>query len=209
MDGGLVDNILLVCASGTLDSVGRCADDFSWGGVRRYTDQRSTLAVGSCLEIEEEIGANTVDPTLVNLISSGLILENDGCDVNGVGMQLGGRRYGVVPRLKTSDGRDDDVEGDTPGGRVSSSGNGLQIILGGILENFTEFETSIGNDGIVLLLVRAERLESGLRIWVGSELRQDTEHLTTGNCADINVVAENRNVSGGDGERNLGESGIK
>lgn len=209
MDGGLVYSILLVCASGTLDSVGRRADDFGWRGILRCTDERSTLAVGSSLEVEEEIGANTVDPTLVNFISGGLILENDGCDVDAVGVQLGRRRYGVVPRLETSDRGDDDVEGYIPSGRVCSGGNGLQIILGGILENFTEFETSIGNDGVVLFLVRAERPESGLRIWVGSELRQDTEHLTTGNCADIDVVAEDRNVSGRDGERNLGESGIK
>lgn len=205
----LVDGLLLICATGTLDSVCR---GINTRRIRTAVgrDEGSSIAVGSVLQVQQKVGSNTVYPLSRNLLAgNAFVFEHDGGNVDSGGVELGAGRDGVVPGLQTGDGRNDDVERNGPLGRVLSVGNSLQVVAGSELENLSEFEAAVGHNGAVLFLVGAQRFEESLSIRRGGKLGEMTEDLATCDSADIDVVAEDGNIGGGDRERNLGESRVE
>jgi len=62
---------------------------------------------------------------------------------------------------------------------------------------------------MVFLLVRAQVLQERLGLWGWCEPRKSSEDLTTSDCVDIKVVAEDSVICSGHGERDFGESRIK
>lgn len=86
MDRSLVDGILLVCATGTFNSVGGGND--LCGFVCWARNESSGLAVGCSLEVQKEVGTDTINPALIDLLSGGLVLEHDNSNVDGVGVEL-------------------------------------------------------------------------------------------------------------------------
>lgn len=109
MDRRLVDGLLTVGATRSFDGIlGNRNARFAVG-----SEERSVFAVDSVLEVEQEVGTDTIHPTLRNLALR-LILEHNTSDVDAVRVELGRRGDRVVPGLKTRNGRDDNVEGDVP-----------------------------------------------------------------------------------------------
>ena len=207
VDGDLVGGFLLVGTARTLDGIvgGKNASRLLLG-----LEEGDLLAVRRVLEVEQEVGASTEDPAGVDaLILDRLVLENNAGNVDRVRVELRTGRNGVVPRLKTRDRRDNDVEGDLPRCSVLGSGGNTDIVLSRELENLSELETTMGDDVVVLFLVRVEVLQESLSLGVRSELGQYTEDLTTCDGADVNVVTEDGNVGRGDGERNFGKRRIE
>ena len=70
------------------------------------------VSVGSVLQVQQEVRTETIDPSRRNLVVvDRLILEYDAGDVDGVRVQHGIGRNGVIAGLKTRDGKDDQIEG--------------------------------------------------------------------------------------------------
>jgi hypothetical protein len=182
-------------------------------GIQRLSDlsnHRLALAGRRVLEVQQEIGADTKHPFgLQARAGEGLVFEYDSGDVDGGGVEFRAGGDGVVAGLETRDRGDDDVEGDGPRGGVLLGRVGVDLIARRQLENFAELEATIGDDGVIFLLVGIESLYNLLRLGCGSVFRERAEDLTTDDSADIEVVSENGGVGCGDGERNLGKCGIK
>lgn len=162
------------------------------------------------LEVQKEVGTKTVHPLLGNdLAGLVLMLENDDGSMDRTGMEFGARRDRVVPGLETGDSRNDDIEWNIPLGRVLGVGELRNVISGCQLENFAQLEATLGDDGVVFVLVLVELPHEGLSLGGGSEPGQRAENLTTSDSIDINVVPEDGGVGCGDREGNLGKSRVK
>ena len=62
-------------------------------------------SLAACLRFQQEVRTDTVDPSRRDLFVVGrLVLENDAGDMDGVRVQLGTGRDGVVTGLETRDG---------------------------------------------------------------------------------------------------------
>lgn len=111
--------------------------------------------------------------------------------------------------METRDRGDDQIEGHLPRRGVIFRRRGGDIVTRDELQNFGELEASIGHHLGVLLLVGGESLDPllGGRGW--GVLDESPKELTTGNGHDIDIVAEDGEISGRNRERNLGESGVE
>lgn len=123
-------------------------------------------------------------------------------------MRLGTRRNGVVPRLKAGDSRDDEIKWDIPGGSVVRSRNDRGVISSGKLKDFTKFEAAVSHDPGINFLIGVKVFEECLSVGGRCVFRQRTKDLTTGDSADINVMAENSAIGGWDREWHFSESRI-
>jgi hypothetical protein len=150
MDRRLVRRAFLVSATRTLDEV-------RWDrNLLAIVDARDRcgLVVGSVLEVEKEVGTETVHPLLGNYLTGlVLMLKNDNGSVDRTGVELGARRDGVVPGLETGNSRNDDIEGDLPWGSARWRGGSLDVVSSSKLENLAQLEATLSNDGVVLVLV--------------------------------------------------------
>lgn len=212
MDGRFDDSALSVGTAGSVDGVDGApvGRNKCWFRLGLVADQRHDLASRSILEVKQEVGTDTVHPARLETPGLlGLVLEHDGGDVNGIGVQLGAGGDGIVPGLETRDGRNDDVEGNLPSGGVLHRGVSLEIVTCGVLQDFTELHASGSDYGRIMVLVRVQLLECSLCLGRGCELRQNTKYLTTSKGADVDVVTEHSAVCRGDGEGYLGQSGIE
>jgi len=124
-------------------------------------------------------------------------------------VKFGTRRDGVVPRLETSDGGDNDVKGNGPGSGVFLGRWGRKIVSGSELEYFSDPQATIDDNIVVQLLVGVQVFHVSLSLGIRCEFGKSTEHLTTSETTDVNVVTKNGGISGGNGERNFGESWVK
>jgi hypothetical protein len=167
-------------------------------------DGRVVLALAllsGLLEVKEVVRSDTKD-----LVRAGdrLVLQDDGGDVDRVRVELGRGGDGVEPGLKTGESADDTVERNGPDGVTGgrSVGSGEDEDLG---------ETkALGSDLLVVVrLVRAELLEGRASLLVRGELGESTDSLTGGVGGDVEVVTEDGAVGSGNGEGDLGESGIE
>ena len=116
MDGNLVDRLLLVRATGSLDRVLGREDT---GRLVLGINERRLFAISGVLEVKQEVRASTEHPARLDTVArDGLVLEDNAGDVNGMRVELGAGRDGVVPGLEAGDRRHDDVEGNLPCGGV-------------------------------------------------------------------------------------------
>ena len=151
MDGNLVDSLLFVQTTGTLNGI-LGSNNLRW--FRVFSDERNFLAIGSRLQVKQHVGTNTINPSSLNLlITSRFVLEDDTGNVDRVGVKFRAGRNGVVTRLQTRDRRNDNVERNGPGRSVLLGGNGVDIVTSSQLKNFTELETAVVDNVIVLFLV--------------------------------------------------------
>ena len=205
MDGNLVDTFNVVCTAGTINAI-------SWQARTldiMFIKKRNCLAIDDVFQIEDKIRTDTIAPFLPDIVTwNVLIFEDDTSDMDGIGMRLGTRRNGVVPRLKAGDGGDDEIKWDIPGGCVIRSRNDGGVISSGKLKDFTKFETAVSNDPGINFLVGIKIFEECLSVRGRCVFRQRTEDLATGDSADINVVAENSAIGGWDRERHFSKSRI-
>jgi hypothetical protein len=77
------------------------------------------------------------------------------------------------------------------------------------LENFSKFETPVAYHFSVLLFIGGQSFDPLLRGGGRSMLDESPKELSAGDGHDIDVVSKNGEISGRDGERNLGKSRIK
>ena len=168
MDGDLVNSLLLVCATRTLN---RILGSQHTGGFLLAVNEWCLLAVRGIFEVKQEVGASTEDPTRANaLVGDGFVLEDNAGNVNRVGVELGTGGDRVVTRLETGDRGDDDVEWDLPRRSVLGSGENAKIVTGSELENLSELQATVVDDVVVFLLVGVEVLEERLSLRGRSEL---------------------------------------
>jgi len=167
------------------------------------------VIVGSVFEVQQEVGTNTIDPPCGDLVVMGrLVLENDASGVDEVRVQLGTGRNGVVAGLETRDG-DDQIERHMPRNGVLLRRRDRDVGTGYELQNFSEFEASVGNHLCVFLLISSKGLDPFLSGGTRGVLDKGSKELSTGNGHHIDVVSANGELSGRNRERNLGESGIE
>lgn len=84
MDGRLVYGILLISTSRTFDLIGRHRDI---GGVGEAANKGSGLATGSILEVQQEVGANAINPFLSGIRARNrLVFEDYHSDMDRVGV---------------------------------------------------------------------------------------------------------------------------
>ncbi len=209
MDGRLVYGVQLVRTAGSIYGVCRSRDERRLG-LRVLADQGHILAVRSELEVEQEVGTDTVDPARVDALGLlRLVLEDNCGDMDGVRVQLGAGRNGVVPWLETRDGGDDDIEWNLPCRSVLGGGGSGEIVSGGVLQNLAELHAAVGDDVLVVIFVGVKLLQDSLCLGGGRELGQNAEDLSAGKSADVDVVAENGAVGSRDGEGDLGQSRVE
>lgn len=210
MNGNLVDGTVPVGPTWTFNRVRGTRH----GGRLVSTavaNQRSVVqaAVGGELQVKQVVRANTVNEALRDTVSSGLVLEHDASDVNRVRVELGARRDGVVAGLETGDGGDDDVERNGPSGGVFGGWCDGDVVASSELKDFTNLETTVGDDSGVFFLGLVELAEVCLGLRSRSVFSESTEDLTTGDGADVDVVAEDGSIGRWDRERYLGKSRVE
>ena len=124
-------------------------------------------------------------------------------------IQLRAGRNRVVPGLKTGNGRDDDVEGDLPHRSVLWGRRDGEVIASRDLKEFSELETAIGNNPVVLVLIGTQGLRECLGLGVRRILRENAQVLSADHGADVDVMTKDGDVSRRDRERNLGEGWVE
>jgi hypothetical protein len=206
MNGSSVDGPFTMSTSGTFDSIRRKQHRIR---TSTFANERCGLAVGGILEVKKEIGANTIDRTRRNSRTSGFIFEHNTCDVNRVRIKLGTRRDRVKPRLETGDRRNYNVEGNIPCGGIRSGRGCSNIVTGGELKEFAEFEAAFCDDGMVFFLACIEAPEVRLGGGSRTKFSQDTEDLPACDGANVNVVPQYSAVCCWHGEWHFGQSRVK
>lgn len=135
------------------------------GNTRRFvaarvSDKWRGLTSGSIFEVKQEVGANAINPFLVDMRAGvGLILENDDGDMDRVGVDLRARRDGVVSGLQAGDRRNDNIEGNCPRGGIILGGRRFQIVACSKLKDFSEFKATVGDYSMIFFLVGVQVLQ--------------------------------------------------
>jgi len=172
--------------------------------------QCHVVAVGGVFEVQKEVGADTVNPSGRNLVMvDRLVLENDTGDVDGGGMQLGAGRDGVVARLETRDGGDNQIEGHVPRGGIFLRWKDGNIGTRDELQNLSELEAPVGYYPGVRLFIASQGFDPLLGSGGWGVLDESAKELSAGDGHDIDIVTENGEVGGRNRERDLGKSGIE
>lgn len=116
MKRNLIDLILPVESSRSVECVGRGRDPAREELTSRLLTlgERRRLAVHAHLEIKEVVGSETEHGLGRADLGGGLrfVFEDDGGDVDGVGVKFGRRRDRIEAGLEAGDVRDDAVEWD-------------------------------------------------------------------------------------------------
>ena len=125
-----------------------------------------------------------------------LVLENDTGDMDGVRVQLGVERDGVVAGLETRDRGDNQIEGYVPRCSAFLRWGDRDVGTGDELQNFSRFEAPVRYHLCVLSLVSSKSLNPlfGSRIW--RVLDKCAQELSAGNGHDIDVVSEHSKIGG-------------
>ena len=131
----------------------------------------SLLLVLHHLQVQKVVGCRAIDVLcvlckLAVLIAAWVVLEHHGRDVDGVRVELGRRRDGVVPGLKARDERDDAVEGNVPllDGDGAVEGVGKDILPVSGHEDLGEGQAFLSNFVVVDLLVGSPLLKQLARL---------------------------------------------